>query len=184
MAFDDFRIVRDQSPRRQRSATGRQVPFCLFIEPELARVGMNEVDAKRQDVAYRLTELPISAILRTRHDRRNAWQAQGTDRGGYRILGFTALGPRAGEVAAAGPNRDADWAFLPCNRGVGRRTSHLRGGLVSLFSTSSHSVLTCVGEMDLTLDIDLLSHRTAAAISESLRVAHIGSNPNDSWRTP
>jgi hypothetical protein len=30
--------------------------------------------------------------------------------------------------------------------------------------------------MDLTLDIDLLSHRTAAAISESLRVAHIGSN--------
>jgi hypothetical protein len=30
--------------------------------------------------------------------------------------------------------------------------------------------------MDLTLDIDLFSHRTAAAISESLRVAHIGSN--------
>src|ERR1700756_4167341 len=45
MAFDDFRIVRDNLRGRQRSTTGRQVPFCLFIEPELARVGLNEVEA-------------------------------------------------------------------------------------------------------------------------------------------
>jgi pyruvate/2-oxoglutarate dehydrogenase complex dihydrolipoamide dehydrogenase (E3) component len=66
MAFDDFRIVRDNLRGMQRSTTGRQAPFCLFIEPELARVGLNEIDAKRQGVSYRLTELPISAILRTR----------------------------------------------------------------------------------------------------------------------
>jgi pyruvate/2-oxoglutarate dehydrogenase complex dihydrolipoamide dehydrogenase (E3) component len=47
MAFDDFRIIRDNLNGRRRSTTGRQVPFCLFIEPELARVGLNEVDAKR-----------------------------------------------------------------------------------------------------------------------------------------
>src|SRR5260370_24590445 len=69
MAFDDFRIVRDNLRGRQRSTTGRQVPFCLFIEPELARVGLNEVDAKRRGVAYRLTGIPISSILRTRTTR-------------------------------------------------------------------------------------------------------------------
>jgi len=40
MAFDDFRIVRDNLRGRPRSTTGRQLPFCLFIEPELARVGL------------------------------------------------------------------------------------------------------------------------------------------------
>src|SRR5258706_6335009 len=98
MAFDDFRIVRDNLRGRQRSTTGRQVPFCLFIEPELARVGMNEVDAKRQDVAYRLTELPISAILRTRTTGETRGKLKALIGEDDRILGFTALGPRAGEL--------------------------------------------------------------------------------------
>src|ERR1700688_1864173 len=62
------------------------------------------------------------------HDRRNAWQAQGTDRGGRPDPRIHRVRPASRRVAAAGPNRDADGAFLPCNRGVDRRTSHLRGG--------------------------------------------------------
>src|ERR1700689_3936586 len=65
MAFDDFRIVRDNLAGGQRSTAGRQVPSCLFIEPELARVGLNEIDAKRQGVPYRLAQLPVWPILRT-----------------------------------------------------------------------------------------------------------------------
>jgi pyruvate/2-oxoglutarate dehydrogenase complex dihydrolipoamide dehydrogenase (E3) component len=98
MAFDDFRIVRDNLGGRQRSSRGRQVPSCLFTEPELARVGLNELEARRQGVAYRLTELPISSILRTRTtgERRGKLKALiGAD---DRILGFTALSPRAGEL--------------------------------------------------------------------------------------
>ena len=98
MAFDDFRIVRDNLRGRKRSTTGRQVPFCLFIEPELARVGLNEVDAKRQGVAYRLTELPISSILRTRTTGETRGKLKALIGEDDRILGFTALGPRAGEL--------------------------------------------------------------------------------------
>ncbi len=98
MAFDDFRIVRDNLRGRQRSTTGRQVPFCLFIEPELARVGLNEVDAKRQGVAYRLTELPISSILRTRTTGETRGKLKALIGEDDRILGFTAFGPRAGEL--------------------------------------------------------------------------------------
>jgi pyruvate/2-oxoglutarate dehydrogenase complex dihydrolipoamide dehydrogenase (E3) component len=98
MAFDDFRIVRDNLRGRQRSTTGRQVPFCLFIEPELARVGLNEVDAKRQGVAYRLTELPVSSILRTRTTGETRGKLKALIGEDDRILGFTAFGPGAGEL--------------------------------------------------------------------------------------
>jgi pyruvate/2-oxoglutarate dehydrogenase complex dihydrolipoamide dehydrogenase (E3) component len=98
MAFDDFRIVRDNLRGRQRSTTGRQVPFCLFIEPELARVGLNEVDAKRQGIAYRLTEIPISSILRTRTTDETRGKLKALIGEDDQILGFTAFGPRAGEL--------------------------------------------------------------------------------------
>jgi pyruvate/2-oxoglutarate dehydrogenase complex dihydrolipoamide dehydrogenase (E3) component len=98
MAFDDFRIIRDNLNGRRRSTTGRQVPFCLFIEPELARVGLNEVDAKRQGIGYRLSELPISSILRTRTTGETRGKLKALIGEDDRILGFTAFGPRAGEL--------------------------------------------------------------------------------------
>ncbi|HEV7611211.1 MAG TPA: FAD-dependent oxidoreductase [Steroidobacteraceae bacterium] len=98
MAFDDFRVVRDNLRGMQRSTTGRQVPFCLFIEPELARVGLNEADAKQQGVAYRLAELPISSILRTRTTGETRGKLKALIGADDRILGFTAFGPRAGEL--------------------------------------------------------------------------------------
>jgi pyruvate/2-oxoglutarate dehydrogenase complex dihydrolipoamide dehydrogenase (E3) component len=98
MAFDDFRIVRDNLRGRQRSTAGRQVPFCLFIEPELARVGLNEVEARRQGVGYRLTELPISSILRTRTTGETRGKLKALIGEDDRILGFTALAPQAGEL--------------------------------------------------------------------------------------
>jgi pyruvate/2-oxoglutarate dehydrogenase complex dihydrolipoamide dehydrogenase (E3) component len=98
MSFEDFRIVRDNLHGKQRSTRGRQVPFCLFIEPELARVGLNEVEARRQGVAYRLTELPISSILRTRTTAETRGKLKALIGEDDRILGFTALGPRAGEL--------------------------------------------------------------------------------------
>jgi pyruvate/2-oxoglutarate dehydrogenase complex dihydrolipoamide dehydrogenase (E3) component len=98
MSFEDFRIVRDNLRGKQRSTRGRQVPFCLFIEPELARVGLNEVEARRQGVAYRLAELPISSILRTRTTAETRGKLKALIGEDDRILGFTALGPRAGEL--------------------------------------------------------------------------------------
>jgi pyruvate/2-oxoglutarate dehydrogenase complex dihydrolipoamide dehydrogenase (E3) component len=75
-----------------------QVPFCLFTEPELARVGLNEVDAKRQGVAYRLAEHPVSSILRTRATGETRGKLKALIGQDDRILGFTAFGPWAGEL--------------------------------------------------------------------------------------
>src|SRR5215471_244708 len=48
VAFDDFRVIRDNLNGGSRTTRDRLIPFCLFTDPELARVGMNESDAKRR----------------------------------------------------------------------------------------------------------------------------------------
>jgi pyruvate/2-oxoglutarate dehydrogenase complex dihydrolipoamide dehydrogenase (E3) component len=49
--LEDFRDVRDNIAGGRRVTTGRQVPFCLFTDPELARVGLSESDAKSGGIA-------------------------------------------------------------------------------------------------------------------------------------
>jgi pyruvate/2-oxoglutarate dehydrogenase complex dihydrolipoamide dehydrogenase (E3) component len=43
---------------------GRQIPFCLFTDPELARVGLSEKEAKARGIAYRLFKIPMEAVMR------------------------------------------------------------------------------------------------------------------------
>jgi pyruvate/2-oxoglutarate dehydrogenase complex dihydrolipoamide dehydrogenase (E3) component len=134
MAFDDFRIVRDNLRGGQRSTTGRQVPFCLFVEPELARVGLNEIDAKRQGVAYRLAELPVSSILRTRATGETRGKLKALIGEDDRILGVTAFAPRAGELLP--PIQIAMQMRLPYHAIEELIVAHptYAEGLVSLFS--------------------------------------------------
>jgi len=100
IAYDDFRIVRDNLAGGSRVTTGRQVPFCLFTDPELARIGLSEKDANKLGVKYRVTKLPMKAVLRARtlSETRGFLKALiGED---DRVLGFTAFGVEAGELMA------------------------------------------------------------------------------------
>jgi pyruvate/2-oxoglutarate dehydrogenase complex dihydrolipoamide dehydrogenase (E3) component len=101
VAFDDFRIVRDNLNGGQRSARDRLVPYCVFTDPELARVGLNETEAQRNGIAYRLAKIPMAAVLRTRtmSEPRGFLKAL-LDANSDRILGFTAFGVDAGELIA------------------------------------------------------------------------------------
>jgi pyruvate/2-oxoglutarate dehydrogenase complex dihydrolipoamide dehydrogenase (E3) component len=99
IAFDDFRIVRDDLTGGQRVTTGRQVPFCLFTDPELARIGLSETEAKERGLAYRLTKIPMTADLRSRtlSETRGFMKAL-IDVKSDRILGFTVFGVGGGEI--------------------------------------------------------------------------------------
>ena len=101
VAFDDFRIVRDNLDGGSRTTRDRLVPFCMFTDPELARVGLNESEAKARRIAYRTARLPMAAVLRTRtmSESRGFMKmliAEGSDR----ILGFTVFGAEASELLA------------------------------------------------------------------------------------
>ena len=101
IVFDDFRIVRDNLAGGHRVTTGRQVPFCMFTDPEFARVGLSETEAKDRGVAYRLAKIPMLAVLRARtlSETRGFLKAL-IDTESDRILGFTAVGAEAGEIIA------------------------------------------------------------------------------------
>jgi pyruvate/2-oxoglutarate dehydrogenase complex dihydrolipoamide dehydrogenase (E3) component len=102
VAFDDFRVVRDNLNGGSRSTRDRLIPFCVFTDPELARVGMNESEAKRRGIGFRVAKLPMAAVLRavtlgeTRGFVKILIEAE-TDR----ILGLSALGAEASEMMAA-----------------------------------------------------------------------------------
>ena len=102
ISFDDFRVVLDNLSGGNRTTTGRQVPFCLFTDPELARVGLSEREAKERGIRYRLAKIPMEQVLRTHtlSETRGFMKALVETDGG-RILGFTAFGVDAGEVMAA-----------------------------------------------------------------------------------
>jgi pyruvate/2-oxoglutarate dehydrogenase complex dihydrolipoamide dehydrogenase (E3) component len=101
VSVDDFRVIRDNLGGGNRTTRGRLVPFCVFTDPPLARVGMNEVEARRRGVRARVATMPVREILRTwttgetRGLMKTLVDAQRDD-----ILGFTMFGAEAGEVMA------------------------------------------------------------------------------------
>jgi pyruvate/2-oxoglutarate dehydrogenase complex dihydrolipoamide dehydrogenase (E3) component len=98
---DDFRIIRDNLVGGDRTTRNRLVPYCMFTDPPLARVGLSEAEARHQGVAVRIAKLPIVAVLRTRttSETRGFMKAL-VAADGDRILGFAMIGADAGEVMA------------------------------------------------------------------------------------
>ena len=98
---DDFRVIRDNLAGGNRTTRDRLIPFCLFTDPPLARVGLSETEARRRGVAVRVAKLPMGAVLRTwtTAETRGFMKAL-VDARSDRILGFTMFGPEAGEVMA------------------------------------------------------------------------------------
>jgi len=102
VAYDDFRVVRDNLNGGTRTTRDRLIPFCMFTDPELARIGLNETEAKKRNISYRMAEMPMAGVLRA--------VAIGETRGFVKILvdaksdhilGFTAFGAEASEMMAA-----------------------------------------------------------------------------------
>jgi pyruvate/2-oxoglutarate dehydrogenase complex dihydrolipoamide dehydrogenase (E3) component len=102
ISLDDFRVIRDNLAGGNRSTRDRIVPFCLFTDPQFASVGLTETEAKRRGVAVRVAKLPVASVLRTRTIGESRGFLKGLiDPKNDRILGFTMIGPEAGEVMAA-----------------------------------------------------------------------------------
>jgi pyruvate/2-oxoglutarate dehydrogenase complex dihydrolipoamide dehydrogenase (E3) component len=98
---DDYHVIRANLHGGNRTTRGRQVPFCVFTDPPLARVGLNEVEARRRSIPVRVATMPVKELLRTwttgetRGFMKALVHAQRDD-----ILGFTMFGADAGEVMA------------------------------------------------------------------------------------
>ena len=101
VSFDDFRIIRDNLAGANRTTRDRLIPFCMFTDPPLARVGLSEGEAQRQGIEARVAKLPMSAVLRTHtiDETQGFMKALVAARDDH-ILGFTMIGPEASEVVS------------------------------------------------------------------------------------
>jgi pyruvate/2-oxoglutarate dehydrogenase complex dihydrolipoamide dehydrogenase (E3) component len=137
---DDFRVVRDNLLGGNHVTTGRQVPFCLFTDPEYARIGMSEKEAKAQGIRYRLFKVPMAAVLRAR----SLMETRGflkclVGRDSDHILGFAAFGVGAGEIM--GCVQIAMLGGMPYTALREAILAHptIPEGLISLFSAGASS---------------------------------------------
>ncbi len=138
ISLDDFRVVYDSITGGKRVTTGRPVPFCLFTDPEFARIGLSEKEARAQGTGYRLFKIPMGAVMRatTLSETRGFLKAL-VDLKSDRILGFIAFGVGAAEIMTS--VQIAMGAGLPYAALRDTILTHptLVEGLIPLFSSSS-----------------------------------------------
>ncbi len=101
IAYDDFRIIRNNVlGDGSASRAGRLVPYTVFIDPQLGRVGLTEREARAQGYDVRVATLPMTRVARAieTNETRGLMKAV-VDAKTDRILGAAVLGLEGGEVA-------------------------------------------------------------------------------------
>ena len=88
-------------PFKRFRADYRVIPWCTFVDPEVARVGLNEQEALEQGVAFEVTRYGIDDLDRAIADSAaHGWVKVLTEPGRDRILGVTIVGTHAGDLIA------------------------------------------------------------------------------------
>ncbi|RYY15760.1 MAG: mercuric reductase [Cytophagaceae bacterium] len=99
ISYDDYRVVRDNLLHKgHRSAKERPLPYAVFTDPQLGRVGLNEKQAQDKKIPYRVSKLPVATMGRAQHtgEKLGFWKVLvGED---DRLLGASILGAEAGEI--------------------------------------------------------------------------------------
>lgn len=100
ISYDDFRVLRDNLlTGGNRSTEGRLVPYVVFMDPELGRVGLTEREARERELDVRVAKLPMSRVARAlESDETRGLMKAVVDAESGCILGCTILGVHGGEV--------------------------------------------------------------------------------------
>lgn len=100
ISYDDFRIIRSNVLEKKPASTkDRMVPYCVFIDPQLGRVGMTEAEARAQGRNIRVAKLPMTSVARALEvDETRGFMKAVVDVETNQILGAAILGVEGGEV--------------------------------------------------------------------------------------
>lgn len=103
ISYDDFRIIRTNFIEKKSASTrGRQVPYAVFIDPQLGRVGLTEAEARAQGRNIRIAKLPMTHVARALEvDETRGFMKAIVDAETNQILGAAILGLEGGEIMAA-----------------------------------------------------------------------------------
>jgi len=103
ISYDDFRIIRSNLlEKKNASIADRLVPYTLFIDPQLGRVGMTETEARAQNRNIRVAKLPMTSVARAiETDETRGFIKVIVDADTNQILGAAVLGIEGGEIMSA-----------------------------------------------------------------------------------
>jgi pyruvate/2-oxoglutarate dehydrogenase complex dihydrolipoamide dehydrogenase (E3) component len=102
ISYDDFRVMRDNLlGEGNASIEGRLVPYTVFMDPQLGRVGLSEKEARAQGIDFKVARMPMSYVARALEtDETRGLMKALVDPGSGRILGAAILGIQGGEIMA------------------------------------------------------------------------------------
>ena len=103
ISYDDYRVIRTNLLQGGRACiTDRLVPYAVFIDPQLGRIGLSERDAKRLGKAVRVARLPMTSVARALElDESRGFMKALVDPESGQILGAAVLGIEGGELMSA-----------------------------------------------------------------------------------
>jgi len=102
ISYDDYRVIRTNLLEGgNASITGRLVPYTVFTDPQLGRVGLSEREARDEGLDVRIVTMPMSHVARALEvDESRGFMKAVVDRATDRILGCAVLGIEGGELMA------------------------------------------------------------------------------------
>jgi pyruvate/2-oxoglutarate dehydrogenase complex dihydrolipoamide dehydrogenase (E3) component len=100
ISYDDWRVIRTNLIEGgDATVTGRLVPYTVFIDPQLGRVGLTETEARAQGRAVRVARLDMSHVARALEvDESRGFMKAVVDANDGQILGYACLGIEGGEL--------------------------------------------------------------------------------------
>jgi pyruvate/2-oxoglutarate dehydrogenase complex dihydrolipoamide dehydrogenase (E3) component len=102
ISYDDYRVLRTNLVEGGNATIeGRMVPYTVFIDPQLGRIGLGEDDARRDGRRIRIAKMPIAHIARALEvDETRGFMKIVVDCDSDQILGAAVLGLEGGEIMA------------------------------------------------------------------------------------
>jgi pyruvate/2-oxoglutarate dehydrogenase complex dihydrolipoamide dehydrogenase (E3) component len=102
ISYDDYRIIRTNVIEKgDASIAGRLVPYTVFIDPQLGRIGATETEARTQNKKIRVAKMPMTSVARALEvDETRGFMKAVVDADSGQILGAAVLGIEGGEIMA------------------------------------------------------------------------------------
>ncbi len=117
VSYDDYLVVYDNVVNgKDRTIDKRVVPYALYTDPELGRVGLSEQEARKDGYKLKIGSVPMAYVARAiERGETNGLMKIVIDADNDRILGATILGPEGGElvqILMALMLADAPWTLF------------------------------------------------------------------------
>jgi pyruvate/2-oxoglutarate dehydrogenase complex dihydrolipoamide dehydrogenase (E3) component len=100
ISYDDFRILRDNLLEgKKKSISKRLVPYTVFIDPQLGRVGLSENEARKAGYQFKVAKMPMAYVARAiEMGQTRGFMKVLVEENSEKILGCAILGVEGGEM--------------------------------------------------------------------------------------